>query len=109
MQLVHADSVYRVNPGERINYNSQNPILRLLTLVQEIDLAAEREIYLADTLQHLVPFRTLELYGPSAPNDGELDPTRQDDKTDFQKQNVRSFLTADARLSRGLITVGAST
>ena len=33
-------------------------------------------------------------------------PTRQDNKTDFQKQNVRSFRTSATSLVRGWVTTG---
>ena len=36
----------------------------------------------------------LELYGPSGGDADVLDPTQQDNKTDFQKQNVETFRTS---------------
>ena len=57
-------------------------------------------------LQYLFPIRSLQLYGPSAPADGVLDPQQQDNKTDFQKQNVASFLVADTQLIRGIASAG---
>ena len=70
-------------------------------------LAAGREAYPFDQLQYLFPIRSLQLYGPSAPSDGVLDPQQQDNKTDFQKQNVASFLVADTQLIRGIASAGA--
>ena len=70
-------------------------------------LAAGREAYPFDELQYLFPIRSLQLYGPSAPSDGVLDPQQQDNKTDFQKQNVASFLVADTQLIRGIASAGA--
>jgi hypothetical protein len=46
------------------------------------------------------------MYGPSAPADGVLDPEQQDNKTDFQKQNVASFQAADTQLTRGMASAG---
>ena len=48
----------------------------------------------------------LELYGPSAPDTDILDPTQQDNKNDFQKQNVKDFRATDTHLIRGLVTAG---
>jgi mannose-6-phosphate isomerase-like protein (cupin superfamily) len=105
-QIVHADAVFRVLPGTTPDYKSQNPLLKLLDIVEEVRLAAERECYLFDQVQYLVPFDHLELYGPSGGNADVLDPTRQDEKTDFQKQNIRNFTTTDALLVRGWATIG---
>jgi mannose-6-phosphate isomerase-like protein (cupin superfamily) len=102
MDLVHSDSVFRVAPGSTPNYTAANSLLRLLGLLERVQLAAERDDYVMGQAQYLFPFESLELYGPSAPNTDVLDPTRQDDKMDFQKQNVRSFVTTDTHLVRGL-------
>ena len=104
MEIIHSDSVFRVDPGVKVNYNSNNPMLKLLGLMERVELAAEREFYVMGQTQYLFPFESLELYGPAA-NPDVLDPTQQDNKTDFQKQNVRSFITTDTHLLRGLATV----
>lgn len=106
MQIVHADSVFRVTPGTTPAYNKGNSLVKLLDLMENVRLAAERECYLMEHAQYLFPFETLDLYGPSAPDTDLLDPTRQDNKTDFQKQNVRDFRTGDTMLMRGYATVG---
>ena len=106
MEIMHSDNIFRVEPSTQPNYNANNPMLKLLGLMERVQLAAEREFYLMGQAQYLFPFDFLELYGPTAPNSDVLDPTRQDDKTDFQKQNVRNFNTTDTHLARGLATVG---
>lgn len=103
-QLVHTDTVVRVPPGTVPPYDTDNPLLRLLRLVEETRLMAAREAYDATSLQHLFPLRHLELWGPSAQPD-QLDVTQQDDKTDFQKQNVRDFHLADTRAVRGWVVL----
>lgn len=105
-QIVHSDAVFRVEPGTTPDYDADNPLLRLLTLVEQTRLAAERECYEAVSLQHLFPLTWLQLYGPSAPNSDQLDPAQQDVKTDFQKQNVRDFHLGDTRAVRGWATLG---
>ncbi|MFG2873946.1 hypothetical protein ACGFYU_02895 [Streptomyces sp. NPDC048337] len=100
-KIVHSDAVFRVEPGKQPDYAADNPLLKLLTLVERSRLAAERESYDAASLQYLFPHRWLELYGPSAPNQDQLAPEDQDVKTDFQKQNVRDFHLADTRAVRG--------
>ncbi|HKX30503.1 MAG TPA: cupin domain-containing protein [Blastocatellia bacterium] len=106
MILVHSDSVFKVDRGTTPNYSQENPLLQLLTLMEKSSLSAGRENYLVNSLQYLVPFRSLELYGPAGDDADNLDPVRQDNKTDFQKQNVRGFLTTDAQVMRGLVSVG---
>jgi hypothetical protein len=104
-QIVHSDAVFRVDPGPP-DYDSANPLVRLLGLVERSRLAAEREHYEAQSLQHIFPFNWLELYGPSPPNTDLFDPTQQDVKTDFQKQNVRDFRLGDTRAQRGWLSTG---
>lgn len=105
MQIMHSDAVFRVPPGSSPDYSQSNPLLRLLAQIEKIQLAAEREFYLVEQLQYLVPYAFLELYGPSPPNENVLDPVQQDFKSDFQKQNVRDFRTTDTFLLRGLVSV----
>jgi hypothetical protein len=103
---VHSDAVFRVDPATRPDYDDNNPLVRLLGLVEATRLAAEREFYEALSLQYLFPLDWLELWGPAPPNTDVLDPTRQDDKTDFQKQNVRDFHLGDTRAVRGWAGTG---
>ena len=101
MQIPHGDAVHRVEPGIVPDYDTQNPLQRLLDVVSSVRLAADRENYAPETLQYLLPHAWLALYGPSAPNTDVLDPAQQDFKTDFQKQNVADFRLADTRVVRG--------
>jgi hypothetical protein len=107
LTLVASDVVQRVPPDRPPDYSANNPLMRLLALVEKYRLAAERHLYLTDYLQYLVPFDHLELAGPQGADADVLDPTRQDNKTDFQKQNVREFLLADTYLMRGWVTTKA--
>ena len=90
-QIVASDTVLRMKPGETPDYNSANPLMKLLALAERQRLAAERSYYLTDDLQALVPFDHLDLVGPQGGDADILDPARQDNKSDFQKQNVRDF------------------
>jgi hypothetical protein len=101
MEIPHTDAVHRVEPGTVPDYNTQNPLQRLLDVVGSVRLAGDRENYAPETLQYLLPHTWLALYGPSAPNTDVLDPAQQDFKTDFQKQNVADFRLGDTRLVRG--------
>jgi mannose-6-phosphate isomerase-like protein (cupin superfamily) len=105
MEIVHSDVVVRVPPGSAPDYNKNNPLLKLLTLIEGAQLAAEREFYQSEQLQFLVPYDYLEMYGPNPPNTDQIDPQQQDAKTDFQKQNVRDFRATDTVLIRGLASV----
>ncbi|HYO55759.1 hypothetical protein [Archangium sp.] len=106
MRIVHADSVVKVDPGKTPNYDEDNSLVALMRLIEGTHLAVEREHYLHETLQYLFPFESLTLYGPSSPQSDMTDPMRQDDKGDFQKQNVKDFRTADTSLVRGWVTLG---
>jgi mannose-6-phosphate isomerase-like protein (cupin superfamily) len=106
MAIVHSDSVLQIQPGTTPDYNEQNPLIKLLNIMETMQLAAERECYLMDYTQYLIPFEHLELYGPSGSDYTVLDPTQQDNKNDFQKQNVHDFTTTDTYLVRGWVTTG---
>ncbi|MGI9064256.1 MAG: cupin domain-containing protein [Pseudonocardiaceae bacterium] len=105
-QLVHTDAVFRVEPGTSPDYDSGNSLLALLAVVEQGRLAAERECYDPGSLQHVLPLSWLELFGPAAPDQDQLDPAQQDNKNDFQKQNVRSFRLADTQAVRGWAAAG---
>lgn len=102
MFLVESDTVRSVPQGTTPNYDSNNSMLALMRIVERSELAAEREFYLTESLQYLVPFSQLELYGPAAGTNN--DPKSQDNKNDFQKQNVASFRTTDTLITRGFAT-----
>lgn len=106
MNLVHTDSVFQVAKGTAPDYDRGNSLVQLMKLMQKTRLAAGRENYLAHSLQYLFPFKFLELYGPAGDDFDQPDPTKQDNKLDFQKQNVRRFHTTDTYLVRGLVSVG---
>jgi mannose-6-phosphate isomerase-like protein (cupin superfamily) len=109
LKLVATDTVTRVPPGTTPDYNSNNPLMKLLAMGESQRLAAERHYYLTDHLQYLVPFSHLEMAGPQAKDADVLDPTQQDSKTDFQKQNVRDLTVTDTYLLRGWVTTRAWT
>lgn len=100
-QLVHTDEVFRVEPGTTPPYERDNPLLRLMTVLEGTRLAGAREAYVHGSLQYLFPFTRLQLWGPSGADADVLDPAAQDNKNDFQKQNVRDFTLADTRAVRG--------
>ena len=106
MEILHSE-VVPVRPGTTPDYDQNNPIVRLLALVEGASLAAAREAYRFSALQFLCPIRSLELYGPSPPANDVLDPTLQDNKLDFQKQNVASFQAGDTQLIRGLASTAS--
>src|SRR5256885_10396417 len=109
VNIVHTDVVINVPPGTTPNYNANNPLRKLLGLIEGMQLACGREAYLTEHMQYLVPISDLTLYGPAGGDHNILDPTQQDNKTDFQKQNVEDFLTTDTLLIRGLVTAGGWT
>ena len=109
MKIVDAEiaRVRTIAPGTAPDYDHDNPIRKLLQAIEETSLAADREHYLADSLQHLLPLASIELYGPSSSHGWEeRDPRRQDDRGDFQKQNLHDFTLADTRVLRGYAIAG---
>ena len=107
MEILHGDRVSRVGPGETPNYNSENPLLALTALIEEASFAVDREWYLRDHLQYLFPISELELYGPAGGDADQLDPKQQDNKTDFQKQNLKTITMAPTQLVRGWVSTGS--
>jgi mannose-6-phosphate isomerase-like protein (cupin superfamily) len=105
MQIVHTDTVIQL-PNGAPDYDHGNPLLKLLGLMERSGLAAEREHYAAEQLQYLFPFNHLDMYPPAGSDASIVDPTVQDNKTDFQKQNIRDFATDDTELVRGYATAG---
>jgi hypothetical protein len=106
MHFVDTDRVIAVERGTTPDYDAQNSLLDLVDAVEWVELAASHEYYLAEHLQYLFPFRNLSLYGPSGDDQQNLDPRQQDNKQDFQKQNVQGFLLTDTYLLRGWAVVG---
>lgn len=105
MQLLHRDNVFAVKE-QAPNYDRNNPLLKLARAIETVDLAAERSHYLVDSLQFLFPIDTFEFYGPQGGDAHILDPLKQDNKTDFQKQNVKDFTMTDTFLVRGIAVAG---
>ncbi|QRM36050.1 cupin domain-containing protein [Microvirga sp. VF16] len=98
--------VHLVQPPAKPNYDEKNPIGKLLAMVEGVALAAGREHYLADHLQYLFPISTVELYGPSGDQWQVRDPRQQDNRNDFQKQNVRDFTLQGIEIVRGYAAIG---
>ena len=109
MQLVASNQTIEVPPGTQINYYQNNPLLVAARWIEETRLASEAENYLGDQLQYLFPIQSMELWGPSGGDHAVLDPTKQDNKTDFQKQNLKSLTVGDTQLVRGWAKAGAWT
>jgi hypothetical protein len=105
MEILHCE-VIPVRPGTTPDYNQHNPTTAVLNLIESAPLAAGRENYPFEDLQFLFPIRNLTLYGPSAPVSAILDPKQQDNKLDFQKQNVAGFEASDTQIIRGRILLG---
>lgn len=104
IQRVTSDTIRAVTAP--INYTINNPISRLMQAMEQATVMAEQpSFYLSDSLQYLFPFEHLELYGPSAPDEQVLNPEQQDNKTDFQKQNIKDFILGDTHLIRGWASV----
>src|SRR4051794_32082751 len=100
ISIVHTDNVIQINPGTTPDYNQNNPLLKLLGLIEGVQFAAERESYLMEYTQYLFPFSYLELYGPSGQSYNILDPAQQANNADFQKQNRHGFRPTHADLPR---------
>ena len=108
MTIVSGDKVYVVKPpGTHVadaDYKPNNPLARLMKILESIELSAEREYYLLNQVQYLVPFDFLELYNPSGSSWNMTHPRQQDNKEDFQKQNIHDFRCTDTWIARGWAT-----
>lgn len=98
--------VLPVPPGTAPNYNNDNPLWRLVETVEATELACGLERYVADSLQYLYPIASLALYGPSGDAWQEKDPRAQDNKNDFQKQNIRELTLSGMAVVRGYVRAG---
>lgn len=107
MTIVSGDKVFPVKPPASIDYKSNNPLARLMRILETVELSAERENYLLNEVQYLIPFDFLELYGPSGTSWNVTDARLQDNKEDFQKQNIRDFRCTDTWVARGWATTRA--
>jgi mannose-6-phosphate isomerase-like protein (cupin superfamily) len=105
IELLHSDSVFQVQPGTSPDYDSGNSLVNLLEVMERCELAGERQTYVTNSHQYLFPFDFLQLYGPSGSDFANVDPKSQDNKTDFQKQNVRMFTLTDTWVMRGWASV----
>ena len=66
MTIVSGDKVFPVKPPASVDYKSNNPLSRLMRVLETVELSAEQENYLLNEVQYLIPFDFLELYGPPA-------------------------------------------
>jgi hypothetical protein len=94
-----------VPSGSSPNYNKHNPVTKITGAVEAAELSAERHFYLADSVQYLFPYTRTALYGPAGGDWQNPDPRTQDNKSDFQKQNVRTIELSETRLLRGYARV----
>jgi mannose-6-phosphate isomerase-like protein (cupin superfamily) len=106
MEIVAGDKVIAVKPPQTPDYKSNNPLNRLMSILETVELASERECYLLNSVQYLVSYDYLTLYGPSGNQWEVVDPRQQDNKEDFQKQNICDFRCTDTILARGWATTG---
>lgn len=97
-QEIHA--VVPIEPGTSPKYNSNNPLTKIIAAYEGFEPSAGAQHYIANSRNFLLPFRNLALYGPAGGDWQVADPRLQDNKNDFQKQNVRSFDLAETQLTR---------
>ncbi len=105
MLLAHQDNIVALPSGTAPDYDRNNPLSKLIRLIETTSLAAERQHYLHESLQYLYSVEKFDFYGPQGQDSQITDVRLQDNKTDFQKQNVRDFLTGDTYAVRGLCAV----
>jgi mannose-6-phosphate isomerase-like protein (cupin superfamily) len=108
MAIVNAEipKVQTFPPGTRPNYNQNNPIWKLVKVLEATNLQADREHYLPESLQHLFGLQELALIGPSGDEWQTKDPRQQDFKEDFQKQNLYDFVLNGTEITRGYARAG---
>lgn len=100
------NSVQPIQPGTAPNYNKGNPLWKLIGAYEGVELAAGLQHYLVNSRNYLLPFTNMSLYGPSGADWQVVDPRLQDNKNDFQKQNVSSFDLTETQIVRGYAHAG---
>ena len=105
MEIVTTDHVNVYPPPSTPNYRVENPLAKLMSILESAQPAAERETYLYNKIQYIFPYSHLEMYGPSGDQSNVTNVRYQDNKQDFQKQNIKDFLLTDTRLARGWASV----
>jgi mannose-6-phosphate isomerase-like protein (cupin superfamily) len=108
MQIVEEEiaQVATVEPPKTFSYNKDNPLWTIAGAIERTELACGRHQYKVDSVQYLLPFDDLFLAGPSGDAWAEKDPRRQDNKNDFQKQNVRGYRLTGTQITRGYAVAG---
>lgn len=108
MSIVDAEiaNVRTFPPNVRPNYDQNNPIWKLVKVLEAVNPQADREHYLPETLQHLFGLDSLALLGPSGDDRERKDPRLQDVKEDFQKQNLYDFVLTGTEITRGYARAG---
>ncbi|MHC8380819.1 hypothetical protein [Pseudomonas sp. LB3P14] len=106
LHIDHVHLVVPIEPGKSPNYNQKNPLTKLLSALEGSETSAGLQHYLVGSRNYLFPFRDLSLYGPSGEDWQVGDPRLQDNKTDFQKQNVAGFDLTETQLVRGYASAG---
>lgn len=104
MSIVPGDRIFTIKPPQTIDYKTNNPLARLVALVQGVELCSDRDSYLGTSIQYLLPFDYLDMYGPADAQWAETDIRKEDNKEDFQKQNIHDFRCTDTVLARGWAT-----
>jgi len=109
MQIIHSDTIVSLkSAGNKApDYDQKNPLQDVQSLMQKMRLAAEREHYLNQSIQYLLPYDHLSLY-PNKISEN-LDPIAFEDKEDFQHQNINNIKYADTQLIRGWVNLNNKT
>jgi mannose-6-phosphate isomerase-like protein (cupin superfamily) len=99
-------AVALIPPGTAPSYAKDNPVWRLVEMIEGLGLVADREHYVTDRIEYLFPLASLALYGPAGDQWQVRDPREQDNKNDFQKQNIRDFRLTGVEIARGYVHAG---
>jgi mannose-6-phosphate isomerase-like protein (cupin superfamily) len=75
-------------------------------MIEETVLAAEIDYYDLNSLQYIFPINELSLYNPSGASFATTNPVMQDNKEDFQKQNISEFTAGHINVVRGYVYPG---
>lgn len=100
-------NVVPIVPGTSPNYNRDNPLTKLLAGLESATLSAGLQHYLVGSRNFLLPFRNMRLHGAAGEQSWQItDPRQQDNKEDFQKQNVAGFDLTETQVTRGYAHAG---
>ena len=104
MTIVSGDKVFAVKPPATIDFKSNNPLARLMSLWNRSICRPSVSTTCSTRCNICCPSTFWSCTALRVIRGTVADPQQQDNKEDFQKQNIKDFSCTDARIARGWAT-----